>query len=105
MSIENIELEKFINEASEHLRRRSAEISKIESHIKKLCDFLGEEKVKVITANYKYPRPLKEIIDVLYLSKELKRISEGNRADMIFEFEDFCLQYLKTKEEIEQDQE
>ncbi len=104
----NIDLEKFITDLDEHFKK----IPLTDEHAERLCSYIGSVKVTVElhrsnsgnTVTTKQ-MPLSCLANIDELKEEMKRIIQGNRADMIYEYQAFVEGFLNEDKEKEEDEE
>lgn len=104
----------FAEQCLEHLKK----IEIPDSHIKQICGFLGEVRVSIKPplakdefhlatpgwfVNGVYVFQLKEAVtDIYALEEEVKKIIQGSRADVIYAFQEFAINFLREKENDEE---
>lgn len=101
----NVELEKFITDLDEHLKKVN---TVTDEHINKLCEFIGDVVIKQDqTGNLDgFPAQATEqgirfkdlLKDNEELKKELRNIVTGARADLIYEYQAFVENLVKAEE-------
>lgn len=93
----NIELEKFITDLDEHLKKKAAELN-TDERAKQLCAILGCVKVKSKNKRVRKEKSLVDIIDVMGLEREIKAIVSGARTEMVYEYQEFASQFAEEEE-------
>jgi hypothetical protein len=95
----NIELEKFITDLDEHFKK----LPVTDKHVKQLIGYLGEVVVRREDGEEDDVREikLKDVIDVSKCEEEMKKIIQGNRADMIYEYQAFVEDFVNAEEKEE----
>ena len=91
----NIELEKFITGLDEHFKK----LAVTDEHVKLICDCIGR-----VTVSDCLGSRIHDVVDEEQLKEEVKKIIQGNRADLIYEYQAFVEDFVK-KEEKEEDEE
>lgn len=107
----NIELEKFITDLDEHLKKKQKELNENADHVKIICKGLGYCRVRLNTVyvidskQVPIEGELEYFVDVAMLEEEMKNILAGARADIIYEYQEFVRQFVEEAETGEEDEE
>lgn len=89
----NHTLNKFITDLDEHMKK----IELTDAHIKTICGHLGKVVIGRVRKTKKDVK-LENVVHLHCLEEEVKRIVQGNRADMIYHYQEFVKNFVQSLE-------